>query len=162
DAPYNPQIAELRAFSFDPAPLNLAFGKPVELYDSSDTPVPTWSGFPASRLVDGFLNTISHPLDDFSEGYYYQIDLEAEVAIGEVRLSGRLDGCCPERLSNFLLEILDGASDSVFVEEVPDQVTLPVTVDIGNVTGRYLRIINAGGASYSPQVGEVAVFPPAS
>jgi hypothetical protein len=161
--PYNPQIAELRAFSFTTPPVSLAAGKPVVLYDASGNPVNTWPGFPASDLVDGVPGTISHPQDQSSAGYYFQIDLGADTAIGKVRMSGRLDGCCPERLQDAQLEILDGTSNTVvFQEVVPGQVVEPVTVDTGSVTGRYIRIINANGEGYGPQVGEVSVFPPDS
>ena len=159
---YNPQIAELRAFSLSPPPSNLATGKPVTCHDSLGTPVGTWGGFPASNLVDGSPGTFSHPLDQSSNGYYYQIDLGADTAIGEVKINGRLDGCCPDRLNNPRLEIRDGSSNTVFQQEVTGQITLPVTVNTGGVSGRYVRIINTDGAGYGPQVGEVSVYPPAT
>jgi hypothetical protein len=159
---YNPQIAELRAFSFNAPPPNLASGKPVTCYDAIGNPTGTWGGFPASNLVDGAPGTFSHPLDQFSANYYYEIDLGADTAIGEVKMNGRLDGCCPERLNNSRLEILNSIADTVFEQEIAGQVVLPVRIPTGNVTGRYLRIINADGADYGPQVGEVIVLAPAT
>jgi len=79
-----------------------------------------------------------------------------------VKINGRLDGCCPDRLNNPRLEIRDGSSNTVFQQEVTGQITLPVTVNTGGVSGRYVRIINTDGAGYGPQVGEVSVYPPAT
>lgn len=157
---YNPQIAELRAFSFDPRPVNLATGKPVELFDATGTPAATWNGFPASFLVDGILGTFSHPQPQFSSGYYYRIDLGAETPVGEVRVSGRLDGCCPERLNNARLEIRDGNFNTVWQHILTGQVTAQTAVATGDVTGRYVIIVNTDGADYGPQVSEVVVLPP--
>jgi hypothetical protein len=157
---YNPQIAELRAFSFDKPPANLATGKPVVCYDASGVAVNTYGGFPASNLVDGVPGTFSHPLAQLSTNYYFQIDLGADTPVGKVKLNGRLDGCCPDRLADARLEIQDGASNTVFQQVLTGQTTSPVTVNTGGVTGRYVRIVNANGADYGPQVGEVSVLPP--
>jgi hypothetical protein len=160
DQPYNPQIAELRAFSFSSPPPNLANGKPVGCYDASGVPVGTWPGFPASNLVDGVPGTFSHPQPQLSANHYFQVDIGTDTPIGKIKLNGRLDGCCPERLVDSRLEILDGSSNTVFQKVVTGQVTNAVTITTGGVTGRYVRIINANGADYGPQVGELSVFPP--
>ncbi len=158
---YNPQIAELRALTFDPLPENLAAGKLVGCYDASGNPVATWTGFPGSFLTDGSLFTISHPFDQFSAGYYFELDLGEERQISEVRVSGRLD-CCPERFENPSVAIVDGTSNTVFFKELLGQVTTPVRVSTGTVMGRYVRVINANGADYGPQLSELAVYGPAT
>jgi hypothetical protein len=160
DFEYSPQIAEVRAFTFDPVRSDLATGKPVTCHDAGGQSVPTWPGFPTSHVTDGLFATITHPLDQFSSGYYFEIDLGAEMAIGSILLSGRLDGCCPERLTDPTLQILDDASNSVGMQ-VMGVITEPIEVDLGNVTGRYLRIINTNGADYGPQISELRVYPPA-
>lgn len=157
---YNPQLAELRAFTFTPPPVNLAAGKPVACYDAAGVSAATWTGFLASFLVDGLPGTFSHPQAQFSANYYYQVDLGTPTAIGQVRVNGRLDGCCADRLQDSRLEILDAASTVVFQQVLTGPVTTQVRINTGNVTGRYLRIINANGANYGPQVGELVVLPP--
>jgi hypothetical protein len=157
---YNPQIAELRAFSLDARPANLATGKPVTCHDATGNPAGTWNGFPASFLVDGALGTFSHPLSQASAGYYYRIDLGAETPVGEVRVSGRLDGCCPDRLNNARLEIRDGNFNTVWQHILTGQVTSQTAVATGDVTGRYVVIVNTDGADYGPQISEVVVLPP--
>jgi hypothetical protein len=112
--------------------------------------------------VDGIPGTFSHPEPQASAAYYFQVDLGADTAIVKIRLNGRLDGCCPDRLVDPRIEILDGASITVFQKAVSGQVTTQVTVNTGNVTGRYVRIVNANGADYGPQVGELIVLPPDS
>ncbi len=157
---YNPQIAELRAFAQDNSPVSLALGKPAGFYDASGVAVSPWPGFAVTNIVDGQPGTFSHPQPQSSANYYFQTDLGADTSIGKIKINGRLDGCCPERLADARLEVLDEALAVVFQQVLSGQVVTVVTVDTGGVTGRYIRVVNAGGADYGPQIGELSVFAP--
>jgi hypothetical protein len=170
---YNPQIAEVEAFTTDeidppppppgPAP-NLATGKPVELFDFTGFPVGTWGGFPATHINDALYRTISHPLDAFSADYYYEVDLLEDVAIGRVELTGRpfLDDCCPERLEDPTVTIVNSGGQEVFNQVFAvGQITQPQSLDLpAPVTGRFVRVVNSAGWDYGPQIGDLSVFPP--
>ncbi len=157
---YSPQIAEVRALTFDESAADLATGKPVSYYDATGLPVEAWGGLPATNVVDGLLSTISHPLAEISAGYYVEVDLGEDLAIGSLLLAGRLDGCCPERLTNATLEIRDGTSNTVFAQELPGMLTEPTIVETGGVRGRYVRVVNTNGDNYGPQMSEIRVYPP--
>lgn len=161
DEPYNPQIAEVEALTNDPIPeppTNFALGKPVTCRNDAGDVVATWGNFIPGSLTDGNKSTFSHPLDQFSPDFYYEIDLEDEVTIGTIDLTGRIDGCCPDRFTDATLVILNAGGNTVFTEVLSGEIIATRTVEIGNVTGRFIRIINSFGADYGPQVGEVEVF----
>jgi hypothetical protein len=160
DYEYSPQIAEVRALTFDAPPANLATGKAVGYHDAIGMAVGAWGGLPATNIVDGSYATISHPLEQFSAGYYVEVDLGEETSIGSLEIGGRLDGCCPDRLTNATVEIRDGTSNTVFLRELPGMITEPVTVETGGATGRYVRVVNTNGDVYSPQLSELRVYPP--
>ncbi len=160
DYQYSPQIAEVRALTFEAPPSNLATGKPVSFYDATGLAVGSWGGLPATNVVDGAYATITHPLEQFSTGYYLEVDLGEDTTIGSLVIGGRLDGCCPDRLTNATVEIRDGTSNTVFLEEIPGMITTPVTIETGGVSGRYVRVVNTNGDVYSPQMSELRVYPP--
>src|SRR6476620_2429290 len=75
---------------------NLALGKPVIASG------PIWTGFTAANLTDGNTATIAHPLNNSGTlGYYFEIDLGATYQLDRILIYNRGDGCCPERLSNY-------------------------------------------------------------
>jgi hypothetical protein len=146
---------------------NLALGKPVLASG------PVWTGFTAANLTDGNTATIAHPLNSSGTlGYYFEIDLGATYQLDRILIHNRGDGCCPERLSNYNVNLYadsggesgelrwsariraDGSnSGNAGVDTVSAGLSPTQTF-----TGRFIRIVNANGAAYSPQVAEVEVF----
>lgn len=143
-------------------PKNWALGKTVACFDSSGFETGTWSGFPPGNLTDGSLASISHPLDMLSAEYGFEIDLEESVTIDSLEITGRgfRDNCCPERLQDTTLEILDADRNLVHQEVLDGQIIMTETVDLSDVNpvGRFVRLVNTFGADYGPQVGEVVVL----
>ena len=79
---------------------NLAAGQPV------DASGPLWTGFDASGLADGNPATFAHPLDDSGLlGFYFEVDLGKTYRLEQILIRNRGDGCCPERLSHYGVEI---------------------------------------------------------
>ena len=94
------------AFEDLTAQTNIAVGRPVS------SSAATWSGQPPSHLTDGNFNNQSHPLASSGTlGFYYEIDLGAERNLGSVELVNR-SGCCPERLTNYRVEMRADAGGS--------------------------------------------------
>lgn len=161
---YNPQIAELQALTLDPLPVpreNIALGKLAGYFNADDVSVGSWAGLPASNVTDGFAGTHSHPLDQFSMDYYLEIDLGSMVSVGSVEVSGRADACCVDRLEDARLELLDAAKNVVFTQVMAGQVTAAQIFEVpGATNAQFVRITNANGAGYGPQVAEVGVYAP--
>lgn len=148
---------------------NLALRRPVTASG------PTWSGLPESNLTDGSTSTLSHPLAaSGTRGYYFQIDLGASRKLESVVLRNRTDGCCPERLSRYRVEIYADAGGETGTRVwsadirtdgthsgVSGADTVRATADPGGTfRGRFVRIVNASGAGYNPQMSEVEVYGP--
>jgi hypothetical protein len=146
---------------------NLALGKPVEASGA------VWGGFIPSALTDGEPGTIAHPASETGTlGYYFEVDLGGTFQFDRILIRNRADGCCPERLSNYAVEIYsdnggesgvqvwraviraDGSNSGVSGVDV---VTRESSTG-GNFGGRFIRIVNANGAPYAPQVAEVEVY----
>jgi hypothetical protein len=69
----------------------------------------TWGGgiFPASRAIDGATNNFSHTEDGQSSNQWWKVNLGETLQLQTVRLYNRGDGCCPERLRDITVEVLD-------------------------------------------------------
>ncbi|MDB4438313.1 discoidin domain-containing protein [bacterium] len=164
DAAYNPQIAEVQAFTFDDIPdppENFALGAIAGYFNAAGEPVPSWGNLPVSNVTDGIRTTVSHPLDQVSNDYYLEIDLGETVAAGSIVVTGRLDACCRDRLEDARMELLDEDLNVVFTQVMTGQVTTAQTFEIpGGADARYVRIFNANGAGYGPQIAEVEVYGP--
>ena len=164
DDPYSPQIAELEALTLDEIPVprvNLALGAVAGYFDAGGVGVPTWNGLPASNVTDGSKGSISHPLDEISDGYYLEIDLGSMQSVGTVEVTGRLDACCVDRLEDAKLELLDDGKNVVFSQIMSGQVTTTQVFEApGGATAQFVRITNANGASYGPQIADVMVYAP--
>src|SRR4051812_20819403 len=146
---------------------NLALNKPVI---SSDA---VWTGFTPAALTDGDPNTICHPLANSGTlGYYFEVDLGATYQLDHILLRNRADGCCPERLSNYRVEIYadggdetgplnwsaviraDGSNSGASGVDIISTTNNPA----GDFAGRYIRVVNNNGAAYSPQLAEIEVY----
>jgi hypothetical protein len=149
-------------------PVNLALNKAIL---SSGL---TYGGFPATNLVDGLPATFSHPNDGANTlGYFYEIDLGTDYQLANINLRNRNDGCCPERLSNYEVQLYgldtDGEGPGALLwngiirgDNTNSGVGGIDTVIAGNGSGafhgRFLRIVNHSNMGYNPQIAEVEVY----
>jgi len=126
-------------------------------------------GYTGVQAVDGDLSTFSHTGDaDLSA--WWAVDLGSSAELTEVVLHNRR-GCCPERLYNLVVEVLDAASTSVWRSELlhpvaegsaptspGDQITVAIEPP---VTGRHVRVektaVNGAYSSEWLSFGEVEV-----
>ena len=148
---------------------NLALGRPIT------TSAATWSGLPATNAVDGNFGSLTHPLASSGTlGFYYQIDLGADVTPSHISVVNRGDGCCPERLTNYQVTLYADTAGA------PGAVLWQATIrgdgsnsGIGGTDlifanassnpahtfrGRFLRLSNLSNAAYNPQLAEIQVW----
>ncbi|MBX3731158.1 MAG: lamin tail domain-containing protein [Verrucomicrobiae bacterium] len=149
------------------AAVNLAAGQPVEASG------PTWGTFALEFVADGNPDTFNHPrAASGTLGFYFQVDLGRTFALDHIVTRNRSDGCCPERLSNYQVEVYgdregepgelhwstriraDGSHSGVGGRDVLTASLNPT----GQFVGRFIRVLNADGAPYSPQVAEIEVY----
>lgn len=146
---------------------NLALLKPISGSG------PTWPGYPPANLTDGDHSTFTHPqAGSEAQGYYFQVDLGQSYALDHIDLFGRADGCCPERLTGYRIEIYADRGgetgtlnwtahfrmDGSFPPSGGSD-TIRATSDAsGAFRGRFVRIINESGAAYAPQLSEIEIF----
>ena len=144
---------------------NLALGRPVIATGA------TWPGFPPGFLTDGNRATFSHPNTGVQNGYYFQIDLGDTFVFDRMVLHNRGDGCCPERLSNYRLQVFadnngtpgaqmwsgdiraDGSNSGVGGTDI-----VRAEHGTGMFAGRFVRIANLAGMPYNPQLAELEVY----
>ncbi len=69
-----------------------------------------------AQAVDGELSTFSHTADGDLEPWW-QADLAGHWSVSSVRLHNRLD-CCPERLYNVTVSLLDSDGETLWASEV--------------------------------------------
>ncbi len=151
---------------------NVALGRPVTASGA------LWPGLPASNLTDGNhigTNTIAHPATGVSTlGFYFQVDLGAEIALNRVVIYNRSD-VAPERLTNYRVTLYAAAAG------VPGAIRWQASIRTdgtnsglgGNDTilstasadpahqfrGRFIRVENLSGAAYNPQIAEIEAYP---
>lgn len=146
---------------------NLAFKQPVTASAA------LWPNFPTSFLTDGDNSTFTHPATGVATlGFEFEVDLGREVQFDRIVLRNRGDGCCPERLSRYRVELYadnggesgalnwsglirgDGSNSGVGGVDV-----VRATAGSGPLFGgRFIRIVNTGGASHSPQIAEIEAY----
>lgn len=120
----------------DPNITNIALSKPAT--QSSNN-----FGTTGAEAVDGntdgnFANgSVTHTHPDNPS--WWQVDLEANSFINEVRVYNRTD-CCSERLSNFDVMISEDGETWEHIINVPGEAESPTTVNFGGVYGRYVRV----------------------
>jgi len=152
-----------------PAPTNLALNKPVSASG------PTWTGLAASTLTDGNPSTFTHPLTATgTQGFFFQIDLGSELPLSSLLLRNRDDGCCPERLSDYKIELYGDQngqpgtlrwsaiirSDRSFSPSAGSDLITPALGGPGPFQARFIRVVNRAGAPYNPQVAEIEAYGP--
>ncbi len=111
----------------DQPPTNVALGQPCE--QSTDG----W-GYTGPEAVDGELSTFTHTAtSDFEP--WWEVDLGEDYGVSELRLFNRV-GCCPERLYNLTVLLLDEDDQAVWTSEVLNPVT-DTAVDPGELLTVY-------------------------
>lgn len=125
-----------------------------------------WPGMPAVRIVDGDAATVTHPNTGSATPFSFTVDMGGSIALDQVNILNRND-CCPERLSNFRVAVLDDSMVQTWSGDFHTDGSNSgmsgvdaITSGMGSGTfaGRYIRITNLDGASYSPQIAEVQAF----
>ena len=158
------QFSEFDAFATLASPINWALGAPVGYFNGGGRQsLPIWASLPAMSLM-GFSPTSCTANDQVADGYYAQVDLGQEIMIDNISLTGRTDGCCPERLENYTLEFRDAAGNLVHTMGNAGQTTTSQIFDvIGDFGGngpatQFIRVVNSGNNPYGPQIAELQVF----
>lgn len=126
----------------------------------------------AANLTDGNEANQSHPLASSGTlGFYYEIDLGSTTNLGSIGLVNR-SGCCPERLSNYRVEIRadNGGSAGALTWSADIRTDgsdsgqggrdlVSASLDSANsMSGRYVRVVNLSNAAYNPQIAEIEAF----
>ena len=128
----------------------------------------TYPGQPEDFLVDGSLNNQAHPADPPAQtGFFFAVDLGGSVDLSSIELYNRTDGCCPERLSNFRVDVLDALGNSVWNASLHTDGsssgvggidTITEGMGAGTFEGRFVRVTNLSGDAYTPQIAEIRAF----
>lgn len=146
---------------------NLALRKPVVAAGA------TWPGLAVESLTDGQPNTFTHPADGTdTTGYFFEVDLGREYLLERILIRNRNDGCCPERLTRYRIEVYadrggetgalnwstnvraDGSNsgvggiDTVLASASPTQIC----------QGRFIRVVHPGNEPYRPQLSEIEAY----
>lgn len=140
--------------------INLALAAPVTASAG------TWPGNPATMIVDGNTGSISHPDQDAFSGFSYTVNLEGTYALTTLELVNRAD-CCPDRLSNYRVEVLSDAMVSLWSGTIRGDGsnsgmggidTVTAASGTGTFAGQYIRVTNLNGQQYTPQIAELRAF----
>ena len=118
------------------------------------------------------------------EGFFYEIDLGQVIELAEIHIVPRQDGCCPERLSNYLVSVHEDdngeTGPAVWSGVFRDDFSFPDTFDPdiitgdadpdGSFTGQWIRVtslasqddIDDGLVDYRLQMAEIEAYGHAS
>lgn len=152
--------------------INIALNRPITASGA------LWPGFAVTNVVDGSTGTIAHPLADTGTlGFTYEVDLGATWSLSRIAIRNRADGCCPERLTNYQVQVYGEDSEnggelgdlnwSAIIRGDgsnsgnggTDTVLAAADATPGHTfTGRYLRVINLSNAAYNPQLSEIEAY----
>lgn len=146
---------------------NLALGRPVEGTG------PTWPGLAVEGLTDGSPDTFTHPATETDPtGYYFEVDLGREFLLERIVIRNRNDGCCPERLTRYRVEVYsdqggesgslnwaalirpDGSNSGVGGIDTIEAQASPTQV----FRGRFIRVVNPGNELHQPQFAEIEAY----
>lgn len=154
-------LAEVEVF-VDTA--NLALGKPAT--QSSE-----YGGFPASNATNGNLGDFTHTASNDSNASL-TVDLQGKFDLDTVVLFNRGGGCCPERLRDLTLQILDASGNLMATSGLinpanalasPASIVLDLHALFGDsVVGSQVRVRRASSGSGDDgnvlSLGEIQVF----
>jgi hypothetical protein len=113
----------------------------------------TNAAFSANLATDGVLTNFTHTAGA-DNAAFWNVDFGATATLNSVTLRNRGDGCCPERLRDITITILDGSNTAVWTSALlnPDNTgftynTGPATLTVdlvaltgGPVPGRHVRV----------------------
>jgi hypothetical protein len=180
---YELQLAEVEVYSGfgEEQPINYALYADAytngTLWSSSWSPQELTDGVPSVIHGDGpgGITGIAEP-----EGFYFQIDLGQTVELAEIDIFPRQDGCCPERLSNYMVSVHEDDNgdpgEAVWSAIFRDDLSWPDTFDPdvveadadpdGTFVGQWIRItsldtqqdIDDGLVDYRLQMSEIEVY----
>lgn len=117
-------------------------------------------GGDASRAIDGNTNgtynqgSVSHT--NAEDNPWWEVDLGQEVFIDNIVIYNRTDACCIDRLSDFTLTIRDNGDNVVDSRTVTGYPNPSSRIEVGGVTGRYVRITL--NLSWALTIAEVEVY----
>ncbi len=146
---------------------NLARGKPV--FSAG----PTWPGLVLQSLTDGNPDTFTHPATGTdTTGYFFEVDLGREYWLQQIVVRNRNDGCCPDRLTRYRIEVYADAEGETGTLNWSAHVRLDgsnsgvggidtITADADPThpfRGRFIRVVNPGNAPYHPQLAELEAY----
>ena len=140
----------------------------VALGGKTATQSSEYGGFPASNAVDGDLGNFTHTASGDNNASW-QVDLGATVPINQIILNNRGGGCCPERLRDINVDILDRNGNVVqsFVDlndgnvlNGPSALTINLPTSVLGQTVRVSRTASPGGGDDNNvlSLGEAQVF----
>ena len=141
--------------------VNLALAAPV------NSSAPQWPGQPDFAIVDGDTRTVSHPAQDAFAGFSYTVNLQNSFDLTSIELLNRGDGCCPDRLSNYRVEVLSPAMATLWSGNIRTDGsnsgtggldTITAASGTGTFSGQYIRVTNLSGSQYNPQIAELRAF----
>src|ERR1051326_7270180 len=112
---YSLQVDELEVYADGVA--NVALGAPATASS------PPYAGRSPSLLVNGDRgatgNEIVHGDVAIDPGFHYDINLGDDAMIDTIKIIARQDGCCPERLSNYRVTLLQDDNGAVGLQLWP-------------------------------------------
>ncbi|MFB9057325.1 T9SS type A sorting domain-containing protein [Mariniflexile ostreae] len=116
-------------------------------------------GFAANAIdgnTDGVWvnNSVSHTLSEANP--WWQVTLQSETALGEIKIFNRTDNCCKARLSDFTVYVLDSNEELVFSKVFTNYPDPAITLNAGGVQGQIVKIVLNGTGALS--LAEVEVF----
>ncbi len=123
---------------------------PVNIAASGTVTQSTTNGaFTASLAVDGILTNFTHTLTS-DTAPFWNVDFGANAILHSITVRNRGDGCCPARLRDITISILDASQAPVWTSTLlnPENTLAnpaTLTVDLvaltgGPVTGRHVRV----------------------
>jgi len=123
-------------------------------------------GRTGAQAVDGDLSTFSHTGDGDLESWW-EVDLGTSARVAEVRIFNRI-GCCPHRLYNLDVSLLDAAGEVVWAwDRFNPTADTPVdpgpehVFELDPTVGRFLRVektaVGGSGSSEWMSLAEVEV-----
>ncbi len=133
-------------------------------------------GYPASNAVDGNTGNFTHTSGSAADANaWWQVAFPVPQDIGKIVLFNRGGGCCPERMRNLTVQILNAAGTAVYTSALlnpnnslngPASITLDLFGTLGSLqTGSRVRVTRTGGGgaigdhdNYVLSLGEVQVF----
>ena len=156
-----------------PLAIRAALGPNLALHQPVEASGEVWASLSPISLTDGDPGTFCHPLASTgTRDFFFEVDLGRTYRLEEIRIRNRADGCCPERLTRYRVEVYADAGGETGALQWSAEIrgegshsgvsgvdAITGQADSGgNFAGRFVRVVNASGLAYSPQLAEVEVY----